>query len=421
MTTIFAVSSGRPPAAIAVIRISGPAALTTMADLAGSLPPPREARVRVLRDADGSILDRALILIFPGSASATGEDLGEIHCHGGKAVTDVIERVLTARPGLRRAEPGEFTRRALQHGRIDLAEAHGLADLLAAESERQRIAAISAANGVVSRAVHDWLDRIALLAARIEASLDFADEGDVEGADVHAVVCDMAALSGDIAAVTAAPPVERLRDGVTVVLAGPPNSGKSTLINLLSDRDVAIVSPIAGTTRDRVEAPVIRNGIPFVLIDTAGLTDTDDTVERIGVERAQNAVATADILLWLADTPPPRDAIWLFSRADAVDRQDKPDGRVCVARSDPGSIQALWKIIAEAAGELIPRPDQLALDRDQRSACMHVVSALNVTHADPLLIGEELRNATQTLGTIVGINATEAMLDALFRRFCIGK
>ena len=421
MDTIFAVSSGRPPAAIAVIRISGPGAFPALMTLTGSLPEPRAARLRTLRDVTGQVLDRALVLIFPGPASATGEDLAEVHCHGGRAVVEALERALAALPSLRRAEPGEFTRRALINGRIDLAEAEGLADLLSAETDRQRIAAVGAAGGRVSRSVRDWLNRIAAIAARVEATLDFADEADVGPDDLGAIDIAMAELAREIAAVTAMPTVDRLKHGIMVVLAGPPNAGKSTLINLLSDRDVAIVSPIAGTTRDRIEVPVMRDGIPYVLVDTAGLTQTEDEIERIGVGRAEQAIAAADVLLWLGDGPPPPGAIPLHARADAADRGLVPQGRVRIARSDDGSVEALWRIVQAAAGKLLPREGDIAINERQCEACLTALSWLTPTSADPLIVAEHLRRASSSLAAILGVNATETMLDALFGQFCIGK
>ncbi|TPG15610.1 tRNA uridine-5-carboxymethylaminomethyl(34) synthesis GTPase MnmE [Sphingomonas oligophenolica] len=422
MTTIVAVSSGRPPAAIAVIRISGGEAFAAARALTGSLPPPREARVRALRAADGALLDRALMLVFPGPRSATGEDLVELHCHGGRAVIDAVEAALLATPEVRRAEAGEFTRRALINGRIDLAEAQGLADLLAAETERQRVAAIATAEGRVSRAVRDWMERLSRLAAQVEAMLDFADEDDVTDTGVEALREACALLAADMGAVLDVPPIERLRDGVRVVLAGPPNSGKSTLINLLSDRDVAIVAPIAGTTRDRIEAPVTRNGIPFVLTDTAGLTETDNVIERMGVERTVESIARADILLWLDDQPPPREAIWVLPRADEDDRAAlSASGRIVVSREDAESIARLWEAIGERASLLIPRESDLSLDRRQRDACRIAVAALQHGSDDALIIGEQLRSASMALAGILGIDATEAMLDSLFGQFCIGK
>jgi tRNA modification GTPase len=276
METIFAPSTGLPPAAIAIVRISGPAAWAAGRALAGDLPNPREARVRTLRDpVSGDHLDRAIVLVFPGPGSATGEDVVEFHVHGGRAVVAAVEAALGTQPGLRRAEPGEFTRRALANGRIDLAEAEGLGDLLLAETQLQRRAALAMADGVLSQRIAGWRAELLGLAAQIEASLDFADEADVP----EAVLADIRergrSVANEMATTLAAPTVERLRDGVRVVLAGPPNSGKSTLLNALARREAAIVSPIAGTTRDRIEVSVARHGIPFVLTQHDRLDRTD--------------------------------------------------------------------------------------------------------------------------------------------------
>ncbi|MEI5688042.1 tRNA uridine-5-carboxymethylaminomethyl(34) synthesis GTPase MnmE [Sphingomonas kyungheensis] len=423
MQTIFALSSGAAPAGIGVIRISGPQAFAAVARLAGSLPPPRTAQVRALRDDEGALLDRALVLAFPGPKTATGEDLAELHCHGGRAVIAAILRALAAQPELRAAEAGEFTRRALTNGRIDLAEAAGLADLLSAETERQRVAALAAAEGRVSQQVRGWLDRLAMLAALTEAQLDFADEDDVGDDDGLAAVHEgMATLAAELHHVLAAPAVERLRDGVQVVLGGPPNSGKSTLINLLCQRDVAIVSDIAGTTRDRIEATVVRQGLVYVLTDTAGLTDSADPIERIGVTRAGDAIARADLLLWLGDDEPPReDAIWVQARSDAAGRAPVAGAGITVAQNDPASVEALWTMIASRAEMLMPRGDALAFRESERAACGEALAALDGMSNDPLIVSEQLRYAVRTLGSILGQNATEVMLDALFGRFCIGK
>ncbi|MCP3734060.1 tRNA uridine-5-carboxymethylaminomethyl(34) synthesis GTPase MnmE [Sphingomonas sp. RP10(2022)] len=424
MTTIFALSSGAAPAGIGVIRVSGPQAFAAVAALASRLPEPRTARIRGLRDGAGALLDRALVLIFPGPATATGEDLAELHCHGGRAVIAAVLRALGEMPGLRPALPGEFTRRALGNGRIDLAEAGGLADLLSADTERQRVAALAAAEGIVSQRVRGWLDRLAMLAALTEAQLDFADEDDVgdDGQAIAAVLAGKTALADEWRDILANPPVERLRDGVRVVLAGPPNSGKSTLVNLLSQRDLAIVSSIAGTTRDRVEATVTRDGLVYVLTDTAGLTESNDPIERIGVTRAGEAMAGADVLLWLGDTRPPRDdALWLHARADVVGRRRIEGTDVAVAQSDPASIETLWRQIALRAERLMPRGDALAFRESERAACREALFAIDDPADDPLLVAEQFRVAIRALGTILGIDATEAMLDTLFGRFCIGK
>ena len=424
MDTIVALSSGRPPAAIAVVRVSGPGAFAAVEALAGRLPPSRRAALRGLRDADGLLLDRALVLTFPGPASATGEDLVELHCHGGRAVVAAVEAALLVSTDLRAAEPGEFTRRALYNGRIDLAEAEGLADLLEAETEGQRRAALTASEGQVSRAVRGWLDRIAAIAAQVEASLDFAEEGDVAvEADLFGRArIDASVLRTEIEAVLAAPPVERLRDGIRTVIAGPPNSGKSTLLNLMTEREVAIVSPFSGTTRDRVEAPVQRNGIAYLLTDTAGLNDATDPVERIGVARAEEAVKAADILLWLGDDSPPRaDAIWVHGRADLPERAAMPTGKTLSIREDRlQTIEALWAVVDCRAQSMLPSLDDLGLKRAQREHCTRAATAL-VLDGDVLIAAEHLRGAAKELGTILGVDATDAMLHALFARFCIGK
>ncbi|MGR6329502.1 tRNA uridine-5-carboxymethylaminomethyl(34) synthesis GTPase MnmE [Sphingomonas sp. XXL09] len=423
--TIFALSSGAPPAGIAVIRVSGPAAFAALTALAGTLPPARTARLRSLRDDKGALLDRALILCFPGPASATGEDLVELHCHGGRAVVAAVLAALGRQSNVRPAQPGEFTRRALSNGRIDLAEARGLADLLSAETERQRVAAISAAEGVVSRQVRAWLTRLSALAARVEAQLDFADEDDVAGDDVAlvAVIDGMRTLADEWRSVIAEPPVERLRDGLLVVLAGPPNSGKSTLINLLSQRDVAIVSDIAGTTRDRIEVALVRDGLAYRLTDTAGLTETVDPIERIGVTRAGDAIEQADILLWLGDDAPPRaDAVRVHARADQAGRVEMPADRdVAVRQDQPTTIGSLWSIIHARADALVPRIDAISFRAQERAALQQAFEAIATPEDDPVLVAEQLRVASRLLATILGVDATEAMLDSLFGQFCVGK
>jgi len=423
--TVFALSSGRPPAAVAVVRVSGPAAAAALTALAGPLPPPRRASLRTLRAPDGTVLDRALLLFFPGPASATGEDLGELHLHGGRATLAAVEAALAAIPTLRGAEPGEFTRRALANGRIDLAQAEGLADLLDAQTEGARRAALAAAEGAVGRMTAAWIDRLLALSAQVEAALDFSDEGDVGGdaeedglGEVRAAATVLAA---DMAAAAAAPPAERLRDGVRVVLAGPPNVGKSTLLNLLSGRDAAIVSPVSGTTRDVVEVPVTRGGVAWVLSDTAGLTEAADPVERIGVARARDAAAAADLLLWLGDDPPPEAyALWLFPRAD--DGRPRPAGTVLAVRQDdPASVEALWALLIARVRDMLPPPDRPALGRRQIALAGAAAAALALPDPDPLILAEQLRLARRHLLAITGADATEAMLDALFGRFCVGK
>lgn len=427
MDTIFAVSSGPPPAAIAVLRLSGPRAFETVRLLGADLPAPRRAGLRALRDpANGELLDRALVLLFPGPNSASGEDLAELHLHGGRAVVRAVEATLGALEGLRPAEPGEFTRRALLNGRLDLSEAEGLGDLLMAETEAQRRIAVRSVEGAVRRQVEDWSRRLLMLAAQVEAQLDHSDEDDVVGADSLAGLHDAAAaLALEIAQVTARPPVERLRDGLRVVLAGPPNAGKSTLLNAMIERDAAIVSPIAGTTRDRIEAPIVRGGTAYLLIDTAGLAEsTADPIEAIGIDRARAALEEADMLLWLGDTPPPEHptVLWLHARADLSGRETAGKDLLVSAATGEG-LEALWSRIDALAANLLPPPDLLALNRRQRDLAAAAAETLGraAMQYDLLLLAEELRSARHAFDAITGSAGVEAMLDALFARFCIGK
>lgn len=430
--TIFALSSGAPPAAIAIVRISGPEACPALALLCGNrnggLPSPRRATVRVLSDpSDGTELDRALVLWFPGPDTATGEDLAELHLHGGRSVIRAVEVALARMPGLRLAEPGEFTRRAFLNGRIDLAEAEGLSDLLLAETEAQRVAALRMASGHLSRQVEAWRQEVLRLSALVEAALDFSDEDDVpmHGTDTARVGID--ALAAQIGTALARPRAERLRDGVRVVLAGPPNSGKSTLLNALVQREAAIVSEIAGTTRDLIEASVALGGVPFVLTDTAGLrTEGADVIEAIGIDRARDAMAGADIVLWLGPEGEGGARAWeieaQIDRAD-VSRETKVQPRHRISAHTGAGIDALVADMVDAARGLLPGPGEMALNERQHrliSACGEAL-VLAGTEADLLLRAESLRLARLALDQLLGRTHVEDMLDALFGAFCIGK
>lgn len=425
MDTIYAVSSGRPPAAIAVLRVSGPKAFDAAERLAGTLPPARRAGLRTLRDAAGAPLDRALVLTFPGPATATGEDLVEFHLHGGRAVVAAVKAALGLLPGLRPAVAGEFTRRALENGRLDLAQAQGLADLLAAETEMERRAAFAASEGEISRSVAGWLRRIAEVSAEVEASLDYSDEDDVASADQRSLAIDIGRLAAEIGAVLDRPTVERLRDGIRVVLAGPPNAGKSSLFNALLAREAAIVTAQAGTTRDTLEAVVQRGGIAFVLVDTAGLRDrTDDEIERVGIVRAGQAVGGADLVLWLGapDAAPP-GAMVVHPRTDAPGRASRPAGAIGTSVSDRDTIQALWSHIQSRAEQIMPSTTTALLHQEQRERVVaaHQLLEHAAVETDLLLMAEQLRTARIHLAALLGVDATEAMFDALFARFCVGK
>ncbi|TVV73900.1 tRNA uridine-5-carboxymethylaminomethyl(34) synthesis GTPase MnmE [Sphingomonas solaris] len=423
--TIFALSSGAPPAAIGVIRISGPGAGAALAAIVGRLPAPRRASYAAFSDpADGELLDRGLALWFPGPRTATGEDLAELHIHGGRSVATAVLAALGRIDGLRAALPGEFTRRAFANGAIDLAEAEGLADLLAAETDLQRRAALASAGGALSRQVEAWRRDVLGIAAQVEALLDFADEDDVP-ADEAPVRAAIDRLSHEIAAMLATPPAERLRDGIRVVLAGAPNVGKSTLLNAIAGREAAIVSPIAGTTRDVIEVPVAIGGIPFLFSDTAGLRDSHDPIERAGVSRAETTLADADIILWLADPaacPHRARAIVVHPRCDIAPAPAAPVDVVVSAVAGEG-MAALLDLIVVRAGRLLPRVGDVAVNRRQRDALQQCSSAVcdALRQSDLLLMAEHLREARQALDAVVGRSGVEEMLDALFGRFCIGK
>ncbi len=408
------------------MRISGPAALDVAGKLAGALPAARRAAVRALRDpADGHLLDRALVLVFPAPHTATGEDLVELHLHGGRAVVAAVSATLAAFAGVRQAEPGEFTRRALSNGVIDLTAAEGLGDLLNAETETQRRAALRIAEGGLRTIIEAWTDRLVDVAARIEAQLDFSDEDEVPAAAVADIVDEIGEVRGAMAELLAAPPVERLHDGVRVVIAGPPNSGKSTLLNALTGRDLAIVSPLSGTTRDRIDASVTRGGIAFVLTDTAGLTDApNDMVEQIGVARAEAAISAADVVLWLGDTAPSDPGhIAIHARADLPERAMLPPFCDLSVSAETGAgITDLWNMIADRAANLLPIADAIATNERQRALLRASFQHLAPDAPDDLIvIAEHVRGAIRSLNAVTGRVGTEDVLDAIFSRFCIGK
>ncbi|MEO6152457.1 MAG: tRNA uridine-5-carboxymethylaminomethyl(34) synthesis GTPase MnmE [Croceibacterium sp.] len=422
MDTIFALSSGAPPAGIAVVRISGPQAGPALTALAGRLPTPRTVRLSDLRDENGSLLDRGLVLWLPGPSTVTGEDIGELHLHGGRAVVAAVEAALVRTSGLRRAEPGEFTRRAFANGRIDLAEAEGLADLLEAETELQRAAALTTAGGALSRQVEGWRVRVLSLSAQVEAALDFAEQDDEIGLP-RTFDDEMTALSEDIGRALDTPSAEALRQGFRVALAGPPNVGKSSLFNVLLDNDAAIATPFPGTTRDVLERSVAIAGVPFTFVDMAGLRDTTaDPVEALGIARAKTAIGEADLVLWLG---PERDAptsAWnIESRIDHPHHVSKqsPRHRVSAVRGD-GVEELVGDLVDHARGRM-PRPGQVALNNRHRLLLDTAHAALLDKDPNLLIIAEKLRTCRTAVDKLTGRAATDDMLDALFGRFCLGK
>lgn len=423
--TIFALSSGNPPAAISVIRISGPAAHRAGELLAGSLPPAREAAVRELRrSADGDLLDEALVIRFDSPASSTGEDVVELHCHGGRAVVQAVLGGLAAVEGLRPAKPGEFTRRALENGRIDLIEAEGLADLIEAETESQRRAALIMAEGALSRQIRGWQKRLLGLSARAEAAIDYVDESSV---DMDPELSrDCGALAAEFEKWLELPRVDLLREGVRVVLAGPTNAGKSSLLNALAGHERAIVTDVPGTTRDHIEVPLALSGFPIRLTDTAGLRESGELVERIGIERTRSLIGLADVVVWLGEPEEAPDhprLILVHSRADLPGRGHPPPGSIAVSSATGEGLGALADAILREARSVLPVEGQLSLNQRQAGCLADACAALRDAEAAPdiVILAESLRCARAAFDRLTGRAGVEDMLDALFGRFCLGK
>lgn len=423
--TIFALSSGSPPAAISVIRVSGPDAHRASSALAGSLPPARQAAVRVLRDRAGALLDEALVLRFDGPASSTGEDLVELHCHGGRAVVAAVLGSLGRVEGLRQAEPGEFTRRAFENGRIDLTEAEGLADLLDAETESQRRAALMVAEGGLRKEIERWQASLLDLSARAEAAIDYVDEDSVDGDP--SLSSDCGALAKELAQWLGRPRAEPLRDGIRVVIAGPPNTGKSSLLNVITGSERAIVTDVPGTTRDHIEVPIALSGVPIRLTDTAGLRDSGELVEQIGVDRARRLLELADILLWLGETrdvPDHPHLIPVHSRADLPGREAVPRGALAVSSVTGTGIAELTCAIVDAARSLLPSENEIAMNRRQADCLTRARDSLEGAEqagGDLVIAAEALRQARAAFERLTGRAGVEDLLDALFGRFCLGK
>lgn len=446
-STIAAVSTAPGTAGIAVIRVSGPDAGTVLArvadrDPAGGRMKARYATLCELRDpASGERLDAALALWFPGPGSFTGEDMAELHVHGGRAVVAAVLRAVLSIEGVRAAEPGEFTRRAFENGKLGLAEVEGLADLLQAETEAQRRQAYAHYRGRMQDAVAALAEPLVTVLALVEATIDFPDEGDVTAQALDEARSQarlvLAAIERQLADAERG---ERIRDGITVAIAGPPNAGKSTLLNALARREAAIVSPLPGTTRDSIEVHVDLGGSSAVLVDTAGLRDSDDPIESEGVARARARIAAADLTLWLEAVPqaqsfsapaiPPRGPGALWSIRTQIDRA--PAGAMADARHAISAvtgagiddlIQDLTRFAQERAGG---EPAVLVRERHQRlfrEAAQELGAALAFGQWEDQteLVAEHVRAALAALERAAGRVGTEALLDRLFATFCIGK
>jgi tRNA modification GTPase len=425
--TIFAVASGSGQAAIALMRISGACSGPILDALCRRRPPPRRAVVRRLRDAEGAVLDQAMVVWLPGPGTYTGEDAAELSLHAGRAVIEDVAQTLVGL-GARPAEPGEFTRRAFLHGRLDLTEAEGIADLIAAETSAQRRQALRQMEGALRELYEGWASRLRLAVAQQEALIDFLDE-DLPPEEDAAMRAEVAALRSEIAAHLADDRRgERLREGLVFAIVGAPNVGKSSLMNRLAEREVAIVAALPGTTRDPLEARLVLAGVPVTLVDTAGLREASDAIEAEGVRRARARAAEADgvIAVSAPDAALPAEA----SAATVVvaNKSDlgwaAPDGAVAVSALTGAGIAALRDLLAEHARRLTARSGPPALTRARHRAALDATLArLDAALAAPLveLRAEDLRLALRALGGITGAVGVEAILDTVFSRFCIGK
>lgn len=446
--TIFALSSGRTPSALAVVRVSGSLAGQVLTTLAGKLPAPRRASRRLLRDPQGQAIDDAVVLWFPGPGSATGEDVAEFHVHGGRAVLAALLASISVVPNTRAAEPGEFTRRAFENGKLDLTEAEGLDDLIHADTDRQRRQALRQLQGLLGDRARDWRERIIEASALIEAGIDFSDEGDVPAELRAPAVRAIKTLHEEIQKVLAAQGhSERLRDGLVVAIAGAPNVGKSTLINQLARREVAIVSPHAGTTRDVIEVQLDLDGYPVTVIDTAGIRETDDPVEQEGVRRARARAEDADLVLWLVEGAEAVDSSSLPAFRSFQGR-DRSQGSVWIVRNkiDLGAAEAvrpsgeLWisasrgdgiselvdALVTFASGFFGTATESGMVTRARQRDLLTQASdslrrSLDLVEVGEELAAEELRAAAFALGRLLGRVDVEDVLGAIFQKFCIGK
>ena len=423
--TIVALSSGAPPSGVAVIRLSGPDVGSIIQDIAGPIPEPRRLTLRPIgRD---SLLDRGLVAWFPAPHSFTGEDCAELQVHGSPAGVRAVIKLITSK-GARLAEAGEFTRRAFENGKLDLVEIEGLGDLLEAETENQRRQALARFEGGLSQRIDTWRDQLLDLRAEIEARLDFSDEGDV-GDLPESFGDSIAALRNAIGTALASLEHGRIvREGIRVALAGPPNAGKSSLLNALAKSDIAIVTDEAGTTRDVREVPLDIKGQLYILLDLAGLRDTDSKAEAEGVRRARQAIEQADIVLWLhapdiADRPAEQGER-IIKVGTKRDLGTVPGMDVEVSAQSGAGLDVLLRQI-ETIGQTLSSGEPALLSRERdRLALESATDALNTGArqlAVPELAAESLRTASQALERLVGRLDAERVLDRLFASFCIGK
>ncbi len=444
--TIFALSSGLGRAGVAVIRISGELAGKTLFALTGKKSTPRRAELNALHDPQsGKLLDRALTLWFPGPHSFTGEDVAELHIHGGRAVISAVLESLGALQGLRLAEPGEFSRRAFENGKLDLTAAEGLADLINAETESQRELALRQASGAQQRQLNSWRDELVRLLSLVEAAIDFSDEADIADDVIAPVWQDGTKLLEEITAyLDDGHCGEILRDGFKVVIAGPPNAGKSSLLNALAQRDVAIVSDEAGTTRDVIEVKLDVQGVPVILSDTAGIRAAPGAVEREGIRRALTQIKAADLVIWLHDAlagqpifpdsvvkEAASEILQVVNKCDLLpqsssEMQAIAEDKLLIAAKQGIGIEALLEIFAERVtklkGAVGAAPITRARHRQELQKAQQALAAFTSQDRTALeLRAEDLRVAARAIGRITGEVDVEEILGKIFSDFCIGK
>lgn len=428
MDTIYALASARGKAGVAVLRLSGPQAHAAVAAFGVALPPPRQAALRRL-NWQGEVLDEALVLLFAQGASFTGELVAELHLHGSSAAVSAVLAALSALPGLRLAEAGEFTRRALENGRLDLAQVEGLADLIDAETEAQRRQALRVLSGSIGVKVEGWRRDLIRAAALLEATIDFADE-DVPLDVTPEVLALVDGLLGDLRQeVEGARIAERIRDGFEVAIVGAPNAGKSTLLNALARREAALTSEIAGTTRDVIEVRMDLDGLAVTLLDTAGLRETVDVVEALGIERAVSRANAADLRVFLLDSATTPEGV--IVQPDDLLVQGKADlipGEGLRISGKTG--EGMPQLIAEISQRLQSRAATAgSLTRERhRIAIVTAIGAMESTRAEVLrgpqrteLAADDLRRAIRALDSLTGRIDVEDLLDDIFASFCIGK
>ncbi len=437
--TIVALATGPVPSALALVRVSGPSAISAVNRLLShDIPANRTAKLRRLRDSNGVLIDEAVVTAFPGPNSFSGEDLVELTVHGGPAVVEHLIDALTCQDGVRLAEPGEFTRRAFEAGRLDLTEAEAIADLIAAETPSQKAQALEQLSGRLTKEISTLRDILISLMAACEVMIDFADEGDAPDDNRGAIAERLALLSSRISQVLDDNQAgERIRDGICIAIIGPPNAGKSTLLNALAGEDAAIVSTIPGTTRDVVSVRVVLGGVPATLLDTAGLRETEDVIEAEGVSRARRAAETADLKLLMlpAGAEEPKaftdwaedpDALILRSKADLTESRDASGLRLSVETGE--NMDVLKQTLDARVRELVTSREPAVITRQRHRAAFEAALA-NIDRAcagldsglEIALVAEDIRAAALQMEKLLGRVDVEDVLGLIFSRFCIGK